>query len=308
MTPRDGSALSLLKIHLGKSYGCLVLASSPQPTLRGACLRYIYPMKCPFLPLFLASATCLGVFLSSSCSTVEDTGRKQISFIPAAKEKEMGLSEFQKYKQQKPISRNANYNRQLQNVAVRLTKVIDMPDAEWEFVVFEDSTPNAFALPGGKVGVHTGLFQITQNEAALAAVVGHEIGHVIARHGGERMSQQILAAGVTGVTAAVVGRNEEMSDTKKAAIIGGVGVGAGGLVLRYSRRQELEADKLGTLYMARAGYDPREAIGLWERFSEFKGPSGKPQFLSTHPSDATRIADLKAYMPTVMPVYEQNRR
>jgi len=195
----------------------------------------------------------------------------------------------------------------VQNVAARLTRVIDMPGAEWEFVVFEDKTPNAFALPGGKVGVHTGLFQVTQNEAGLAAVVGHEIGHVIAGHGGERMSQQILAAGIGIGIGAVLNQNDELSDTRKAAILGGYGLGAGGAVLKFSRDQELEADQLGALYMARAGYDPRESIGLWQRFSAFKGSSGTPQFMSTHPSDATRIERLKAYMPQVMPIYEQNR-
>ncbi len=264
-------------------------------------------MKCRILPLLFRAAACAGLFLSSSCSTVEDTGRKQISLIPASKQKELGLSTFQKYKQQKTISRNPSYNRQLQNVAARLTKVITMENAEWEFVVFEDETPNAFALPGGKVGVHTGLFQITQNEAALAAVVGHEIAHVKAGHGGERMSQQILAGLGTAATAAILKRNEEMSRTKKTAILAGVGAGATGTVLKFSRNQELEADQLGALYMARAGYDPSESIGLWERFSEFKGPGGVPQFMSTHPSGSARIAKLKAYMPQVMPVYEQNR-
>ncbi|MGI9243744.1 MAG: M48 family metallopeptidase [Verrucomicrobiales bacterium] len=263
-------------------------------------------MKWQILPIFLTASIAPLTGLSS-CSTVEDTGRKQLSIIPPAQQKEMGLSEFQKYKQQKTISGNPRYNRQVQNVAARLTRVIKMPNAEWEFVVFEDKTPNAFALPGGKVGVHTGLFQVTKNEAGLAAVIGHEIGHVIAGHGGERMSQQILAAGIGIGLGAVLNQNDDLTDSKKAAILGGYGLGAGGAVLKFSRDQELEADRLGALYMARAGYDPRESIGLWERFSAFKGSSGTPQFMSTHPSDAKRIEQLKAYMPQVMPIFEQNR-
>ena len=259
------------------------------------------------LSCIVAAATLAAIPLSS-CSTVEDTGRKQVSFIPAAKQRQLGLSEFQRYKQQKKISRDPEYNRQVQRVAARLTKVISMPGAEWEFVVFEDSTPNAFALPGGKVGVHTGLFQVTQNEPALAAVIGHEIGHVKAGHSGERMSQRILAGIGTAATAVILNQDEDLSDTKKAAIIGGVGLGATGAVLKFSRDQELEADQLGALYMARAGYDPRESIGLWQRFSAFKGQGGRtPQFMSTHPSDATRIARLEAYMSQVMPIYERNR-
>ena len=264
-------------------------------------------MKCLILPSFLTITAIIAIF-ASSCSTVADTGRLQISLIPESKTRALGLSTFQKYNQEKPISRNPSHNRQLRNVAARLTRVIDMPDAEWEFVVFEDSTPNAFALPGGKVGVHSGLFQISRNEAALAAVVGHEIAHVMAKHGGERMSQQIVAAGIGVGIGAVLGGNAELSDAQKAAILGGYGLGATGTVLKFSRDQELEADQLGALYMARAGYDPRESIGLWERFSNFKGKSGTPQFMSTHPSDATRIAKLKAYMPRVMPVYQRNRQ
>lgn len=264
-------------------------------------------MKRHLFPIFLALAT-LAAFSMSSCSTVEDTGRKQLSLIPASQQKALGLTAFEKYKQDKKISRDPNYNRQVQNVAARLTKVITMPDAEWEFVVFDDDTPNAFALPGGKVGVHTGLFQITQNEAALAAVIGHEIAHVKAGHSGERMSQQIAAAGIGLGLGAILNRNEEMSDTKKAVILGSYGLGATGTVLKFSREHELEADQLGALYMARAGYDPRESIGLWERFSKFKGSGGVPQFMSTHPSDSTRIARLEAYMATVVPIYEQNRQ
>ena len=219
----------------------------------------------------------------------------------------MGLTEFQKYKQQKRISNDPQLNAQLQRVAAGLTRVIPLPDAQWEFVVFEDDTPNAFALPGGKVGVHTGLFQITLNDAGLAAVVGHEIGHVVARHGGERVSQSTVAGVAGSLLQAGIRSSPTITSGQSSAILGAYGAASSlGVILPFSRRQELEADELGALYMARANYDPNEAVAMWERFAAYKGRSGtssKPEFLSTHPLDSTRIAKLKEFMPRAMSEY-----
>ena len=240
--------------------------------------------------------------------TVPDSGRRTFTLISPDQEKEMGLSSFKKIKQEKLVSTNPTYNAQLQRVGRRLQRVIPMPNADWEFVVFDDSTPNAFALPGGKVGVHTGLFQITQDDAGLAAVVGHEIAHVVARHGAERVSRQALAA-IGGVALGVaINQNAEMSTAQKVAILGAYGAGATvGVILPFSRKQETEADELGSLYMARAGYDPRESIGIWERFAAYRARSGGSKsipWLSTHPTDAARIASLKQYMPRAMQEYQ----
>ncbi len=257
-----------------------------------------------YLPL-AASAALLGTLTVMSCMTVPDTGRKTFSFISPSDEKQMGLASFQKIKKERKISRDSTKNAQLQRVGRRLTKVIRMPDAEWEFVLFEDSTPNAFALPGGKVGVHTGLFQITQSDAGLAAVIGHEIAHVIARHGAERMSRQTLAAVGGGAVAIALGQNGDLSNAQKAAVLGAYGAGVTvGAILPFSRRQEIESDQLGALYMARAGYDPRQAIGVWQRFASYRGSAGgKIPFLSTHPSDTQRIAALQAFMPRALEEY-----
>ncbi len=242
-----------------------------------------------------------------SCMTVPDSGRRSFSLISPGQEKQMGLSSFRKIKREKPISRNATYNETLRRVGTRLTRVIDMPGAEWEFVVFEDSEPNAFALPGGKVGVHTGLFQITKNDAGLAAVVGHEIAHVVARHGAERMSRQTLAAVGGAAIGIALGQDDEMSSAQKAAVLGAYGAGVTvGAILPFSRSQEREADELGALYMARAGYDPRESVELWRRFAEYRKRSGggsKVPFLSTHPTDAARIAALQEFMPRALQEY-----
>jgi len=221
---------------------------------------------------------------------------------------QQGLKQFATIKSKKRISSNSAYNAQLQRVASRLKKVIQMPGARWEFVVFEDSTPNAFALPGGKVGVHTGLFQITQNDAGLAAVVGHEIAHVTRNHAGSRQ-KQAMGLGAVGLILDQVAKSRGASGTDRAKLGALYGAGATvGLALPHSRRAELEADKIGAIFMAKAGYNPNEAVSMWQRFAAYKNKSGKrqPEFLSTHPLDSTRINALRAFMPTAMKEY--NRR
>jgi predicted Zn-dependent protease len=180
---------------------------------------------------------------------------------------------------------------------------VPVPNARWEFVLFDDSTPNAFALPGGKVGVNSGIFKVAHNDAQLAAVLGHELGHVVAGHSGERMSTGLLgAAGVAVLGAALGGDNTRERNVATSAAGAAVGLG----MLRFSRGQELEADKLGAIYMARGGYDPRQSIELWKNFAEHgrrQGANRMPSFLSTHPLDSTRIANLEAFMPQALSEY-----
>jgi len=257
----------------------------------------------PKLTPLLAPVLLLVCIAVVACTTtVPDTGRRQINFLNPAEEAALGLSEFQKIKQEKPISRDPRYNELVQRVGQRLSRVMPVPNAEWEFVVFEDSTPNAFALPGGKVGVHTGLFQITRDEAGLAAVIGHEVAHVVARHSGERLSRTAVA----GV--AVAGATHVMGERGANQAVTGAVLGGAALLenRKFSRKQELEADQLGALYMARAGYDPRASIGLWNRFAEWRAANGgnrMPVFLSTHPVDAVRIAELERFMPRALAEY-----
>ncbi|MEM6278914.1 MAG: M48 family metallopeptidase [Verrucomicrobiota bacterium] len=236
-------------------------------------------------------------------TTVPETGRTQLNFLDPAEEARLGFSEFKKMKAQKPISQNAQLNAQVQRVGKRLSVVMPVPNAEWEFVVFEDSSPNAFALPGGKVGVHTGLFQITQDDEGLAAVIGHEVAHVVARHSGERMSQNAVAGAVVAGAGYALNREGRDGALPTAAI------GAGALVATrgFSRSQELEADRMGAIFMARAGYDPRKSVDLWRRFGDWKkrnsSGGGGMQFLSTHPLDEKRIENLQLYMPQAMAEY-----
>lgn len=256
-----------------------------------------------FLPRKTVTLTlptaALGMVIAA-CTVVPDTGRRQINLVSDAKVAEMGLSEFENYKKSKPISRDRAKNAALQRVASRLTRVIDLPGARWEFVVFDDPSANAFALPGGKVGVNTGIFEITQNDAGLATVVGHEIGHVVARHGNERLSQKLIATGGGAILGAVLGTQNDMSGATKTGVLAAYGATATGTVLKFSRDQELEADQLGTLYLARAGYQPEEAVAFWSRFAEYKNKKGSrklPEFLSTHPLDSRRIRALEAFLP-----------
>jgi predicted Zn-dependent protease len=245
------------------------------------------------ISLLLPSLGLLTAVITAACSTVvPETGRKQFNILDPSKEAARGFSEFQKMKQKLRISTDPQQNAQVQRVGERLSKVMPVPHASWEFVVFEDPSPNAFALPGGKVGIHTGLFQVAESDSGMAAVIGHEVAHVIARHSSERFSQNAaVGAAVTGAS------------YMAGLPIGPLGAGALLMTRKWSREQELEADKMGALFMARAGYDPRESIALWERFADWKlkfQNETTPTFISTHPLDETRIHDLQAYMPTAL--------
>ena len=257
------------------------------------------------LSLFLL-LTAVGI---AACTVVPDTGRKQFNPLNPREEARLGFTEFEKMKREKPLSQNTTYQAQVQRVGERLPRVMPVPDAEWEFVVFEDDTPNAFALPGGKVGVHTGLFQITESDEGLAAVMGHEVAHVVARHSGERMTQGALSAGAAVLANEMIRQNSNMNDTQQIAAATALGGAALLNTQRFSRKQELEADQLGALYMARAGYDPRESVELWKRFAAWREKTGNvsktPTFLATHPLDSVRIAELDRFMPRAMSEYRR---
>jgi len=191
-------------------------------------------------------------------------------------------------------------NALVQKVGKRVAAVAgkDMPNAQWEFVVFDNPEANAFCLPGGKVGVFKGILPITKDEAGLATVIGHEVAHAIARHGAERMSEAMVIQG----GGQLLGASLSKSDPKwqqTAALAYGMGTQVG-LELPHSRKQESEADEIGLIYMARAGYDPEEAVKFWQRFSDFNkqhGGNSTPQFLRTHPLDDVRIQQLQQWMP-----------
>jgi metalloendopeptidase OMA1, mitochondrial len=242
------------------------------------------------------SITCLLIgFSLVACYTVPETGRSAFNVIGPSEEMSMGISAFNEIKRTEKRSTDKNLNAMVQRVGNRVAAAAtpDIANAQWEFILFENDKPNAFALPAGKVGIYTGILKITKTDAGLATVLAHEIGHVAAHHGAERMSEQ-MAIGVAGAGLGVaLGKQSQM--TQQVAMTA-FGLGATGLrVLPHSRDQESEADRIGLIYMAKAGYNPSEAISFWERFRDYNQTNGgsPPEFLSTHPTDQRRIDDLK---------------
>jgi predicted Zn-dependent protease len=254
-------------------------------------------------PIALLLVTSISALLLAGCSTVPETGRKQFNFMSSAEEMKLGLTEFDKMKKEVPVSKDPKLNAQLQRVGKRIAAVATLPDAQWEFVVFESPEANAFCLPGGKVGIYTGILPITKDDAGLATVIGHEVAHAVARHGGERMSQ---ATALQAVGQAV---GSASAESKYAgAIQTAYGTGAKLAVeLPHSRSQESEADHIGLIYMARAGFNPEESVAFWQRFSDYNKKSGgseTPWFLRTHPLDDTRIKQLQGWMPEAKAQYK----
>ena len=234
----------------------------------------------------------------AACQQAPVTGRSQLVLMSPDQASQLGAEAYQQIKAEEPISRNAAMNRAVENVSQRLARVVpEQANYDWQYTVFENPEPNAFALPGGKIGVYTGLFDVAKNEAQLAAVIGHEIGHVIANHVAERMSRQALVQ--TGLS--VIGQ------TGMAQYAGLLAQAATlGVVLPFSREQEAEADEIGLMLMARAGYDPRAAVELWKNFAA-AGGQRPPEFLSEHPAPGNRIEHLEAIMPKAIAAYQEAR-
>jgi predicted Zn-dependent protease len=236
--------------------------------------------------------------------TTNEAGRRQLMIVPESEMTQLGLTSFEQLKKETPISKDPALNDLVRRVGERIKSVVDMPNAQWEFVVFESKEPNAFCLPGGKIGIYTGILPITKDEAGLATVMGHEVAHAVLQHGRERMSEG-LALNVVGQG---LGKAVNAADPRWLKPFEQVyGIGSQVTVaLPHSRAQELEADSRGVIYMAKAGYDPEAAVGFWQRFSDFMkqaGGSSTPGFLRTHPMDATRIKNLQDKMPEAKAVY-----
>lgn len=263
-------------------------------------------MKSPrFNRIVLCGVFAALIALATGCSTVPVTGRSQLNLMSPGQEMQLGLTSFDQLKKETPVSKDAALNALVQKVGKRIAAVAqaDMPNAAWEFVVFESKDANAFCLPGGKVGIYTGILPITKDEAGLATVMGHEVAHAVARHGGERMSEAMLLQ--TG--GQVLSTSMANSDPRWQAIAS-VAYGATskvGVELPHSRSQESEADEIGLIYMARAGYDPEAAVAFWQRFGAFSAQQGNntPAFLRTHPTDESRVRQLQALMPRAKAEY-----
>ena len=239
----------------------------------------------------------ISILLLLSCQTAPITGRSQLILVGDQEVQALGLQAYQQMKEEMPRSNNQALNRRVQEVGRRIAAVSPKPEWDWEFTLFENDNPNAFALPGGKVGVNTGLFTVATNDDQLATVIGHEVAHAIARHGNERMSQGLLAQG--GVAAAGIAT-------------GGSGLATAGsaLAAQYlftlpnSRTQESEADHIGLLYMAEAGYNPRESVNLWLNM-QAAGAGRQLEWMSTHPAPGNRILELERLMPEALAIYDR---
>ena len=267
--------------------------------------------------LRLAGPLLLLIVGATACTTNPYTGRWQFLAVPASYEASMGEQSYDQvlHDPKNPISRDSREVDPVTRVAARIIEVAKRSkyaeaaqSYKWEVsVIKSDQTANAFALPGGKIAVYTGLFPFAKNDAGLAAVVGHEVVHALARHGGERMSQGI-ATQVAMIGAAIGLGTSGMGSATSQMAMQALGLGAQvGVLLPFSRKHESEADYIGLLFAAEAGYDPREAVHVWERM-ESAGGEQPSEFMSTHPSHGTRIEQLTEWMPEALTLYESAQK
>lgn len=254
------------------------------------------------------------LMLSWSCSSVPVTGRKQLSIIPSSTMLSMSYQQYGEFLQSNPLSKNEEQVQLVQRVGRKIQASVEayfaqknisehLEGYQWEFNLVESKDANAWCMPGGKVVFYTGILPITQTEAGLAVVMGHEVAHAVAEHGRERMSQGLIAQ--LGGMALDQALSNEPSRTRQLWMTA-FGVGAQfGVLLPFSRTQESEADHLGLIFMAMGGYDPNEAVSFWQRMADNKGGQAPPEFMSTHPSDETRIRQIKEKLPEALGYYKQ---
>jgi predicted Zn-dependent protease len=253
-------------------------------------------------------------FLIAACSTVPITGRRQLSLVSAGEMQTLSYQQYGEFMKTAKLSTNKSETEMVKRVGGRVQKAVEsyfaskgltqqLAGYKWEFNLVQDSAVNAWCMPGGKVVVYTGLLPVTRTETGLAVVVGHEIAHAVAEHGAERMSQEMLAQLGGGVLSEVL--KEKPQETKNLWMtVYGVGAQYGAL-LPFSRTHESEADHLGLIFMAMAGYDPGEALTFWQRMAASNKGGSVPEFMSTHPSDETRIADIKSLLPEARTYYKK---
>lgn len=251
-----------------------------------------------------ALALCVIVW---GCRQVPISGRRQlVPLTPESQEIQLGAQAYQELLTTEPLSENERYIQMIQRVGQRIAAVAGRDDYDWEFKVIASPTQNAFCLPGGKVAFYEGIIPVCESEAGVAVVMSHEIAHALARHGGERMAHaQAKSLGERGVELAGRWFFEDGYEKNREIIQTAYGLGTQyGAILPYSRKHESEADEIGILLMARAGYDPSEAPRFWERFAAAKGAgAAQPEWMSTHPSDTRRAGDLRAALPEALQIY-----
>ena len=259
-------------------------------------------MKINFKKIILGAILAL---LFIGCTKAPITGRSQLIMIDKQQELALGFQSAQEVLKKEKISSDPQKNAMVKRIGQRIANVSGQSNYKWEFFVIEnDKEANAFCLPGGKVFVYTGLFKYVANDDELAAVMGHEIGHALARHGAERMSRgQLAQTGGQLLSAVMQGRGNPQNT---AMVMQAFGIGTQlGIMLPHSRVQEYEADHIGLVLAAKAGYNPQAALSFWEKFS--KNGQTPPEYLSTHPAPVNRIKEIRALLPQLMPLYNANR-
>ncbi|MFT5972485.1 MAG: putative Zn-dependent protease [Cryomorphaceae bacterium] len=249
-----------------------------------------------------------------SCSTVPVTGRKQLKLLPNAQMQSMSASEYDNFlSQNTPLPDSDPQAQNIKKIGADIAAATEkylnengyeglVDDFDWTFNLVDDQTLNAWCMPGGRVVFYTGILPVCKNNNGIAAVMGHEVAHAVARHGNERMSQQLAIQGAGMSLSTVL---QEQPELTHDLALQAFGMGSQFGVLGYSRKHESEADKMGLVFMAIAGYDPREAVKVWERMAELGGEQ-PPEFMSTHPSHETRIDELNAFMDEAMKYYQPN--
>jgi metalloendopeptidase OMA1, mitochondrial len=257
-------------------------------------------------PLLIAGVFILFQFMSAERYTNPETGRVQRVAFSSAQEQALGMQAFQEVLASSDVVDSGPGAEAVKRVSAKIAAQTGKAaeDFQWQVSVVNSEQVNAFCLPGGKIVVYTGILPVAETEAGLATVIGHEVAHAVARHGAQRVFQNQL------VQTALVGASFSLSDmdwNQRQTIMGLLGAGAQyGVLLPFGRDHESEADQMGLLYMARAGYDPRESIAFWERMGQAAGSRQQPpEFMSTHPSHGTRIRDLQEFMPSAVEEYEK---
>lgn len=264
----------------------------------------------------LIAFTCITMF--ASCTKNAITGRNQLALLSETELQSMAAQEYRQFLSQNRVVSSTN-NRDaemVRRVGQRITSAItnyytrqglagELEGFQWEYNLVDDPAVNAWCMPGGKIVVYTGLLPVTQNEAALAVVIGHEVTHAIAKHGNERMSQAMVAQGIGVAGGLLASGNQRVSNIFNSIYGPGASIA---VLLPNSRKQELEADRFGLIFTAMAGYNPQEAIGLWQRMEAMSNGQKPPEFLSTHPSEQNRIEKLRQLMPEALKYYKPMRQ
>ena len=260
----------------------------------------------------LTRLTAFGLLLAlgvTACVKVPVTGRRQFNLIPDGLMRNLGESTYTSMLADENVAKGTENSQVIKRVGQRIADAANQKDYDWEFKLIQDNdTINAWCLPGGKIAVYTGLLPVVKNEAGLAFVTGHEVGHATAHHGAERLSQQLAVLGGMAGLYLYLDNKSDMSEKQIATVVAAVGIGAqGGVILPFSRAHEKEADVIGMMYMAKAGYPPDEAPKVWDRMEEASGP-GLPAILSTHPSNEQRKANLREWMPKAKKRYKRSSK